>query len=389
MSKSYIDFVKAGGGIIVDTRTAQNPKEGKDFPVSCTMITANDYIIGNAKKMEAKGDNKYIHVEEKDGYAVIRGVPYRSRKKTGVDANGKALYEQNPVSVSSAFFSHNAVICDDKSRDHLKELKQGIFSNLKGNKKWETNLALVLPVAEIPEYRPVEAITEEKETVPTIMVGGAFFMEDKDYDDFCDRLEKMGNKVIRQKTGNDHTFEEYSRFMEDVEIDFMSAKDPNLQAYNPMKEVVEKIDRTLAENGYPVPDMVIIPDKAKEAAEKKVYNGVSILENERKYYYRAFEGKEKKPQVKSETYEYEVPGKGKVSGSMWQSPAVHNEKLPDLRTVLSEYGKTFTDMADYTAERTVSNTLSKMEKLNSKGSEAPEMEKTVKQEKSVSAGFGL
>ena len=73
---------------------------------------------------------------------------------------------------------------------------------------------------------------------------------------------------------------------------------------------------------------------------------------------------------------------------MWQSPDVHNEKLPDLKTVLSEYGKTFTDMADYTAERTVSNTLSRMEKLNSKGSEAPEMEKTVKQEKSVSDTFG-
>lgn len=391
MDNSYVNFVKAGGCVIVDTKTTQNPQQEKEIPMSCTMMTANKYVVENAKTMEKNGVSKYLHVEDREGYSVIRGVPYRSRRKTGVDDNGKTLYEQNPVSVASALFSHNLCICDEKSKEHLKELKQNISSHLTGKKKWETNLAMVVPVEEIPEYKPVEALTKEKEESMTIMVGGAFFMDDKEYGDFCDKLESMGNKVLRQPVGNNHSFQDYSRFMEDVEVDFMSAKDPNLQEYNPMKEIVDKIDKTIADNGYEVPDMIVIPDKAKEVASKEIYNGVSILENERRYYYKAFEGKEKKPQVKSESYEYydKKDGNKLVKGTIWQSGTVHNEKLPPLDTILAEYKKNYADMANYTAERIFANTLTQMEKAKAGDAPAKTQEKAPEKNVSKSSSFSL
>ena len=367
MNESYKNFVKAGGGILVDTRTTQNPQREKEIPLSCTLITANQYIIENAMKMEKAGDNKYIKVEPKDGFAVIRGLPYHSRKKIGTDEKGKALYENYPASVASAFFSHNLCVCDEKSKEYLKDVKQSISSHLTGQKKWETNLAIMIPVSDIPDYKPVEALMKDEENSPVILVGGAFFLDDKEYGDFCNRLEGMGNKVVRMSTGNNHTFEEYSRFMEDVEIDFMSAKDSGLQEYNPMKEIVEKIDKTIADNDYVTPDMIVIPDKAKEIAEKEIYNGVSILENERRYYSKAFEGKDKKPAIKNETYEYVDKYDKKVKGSIWQSAAVHNEKLPSLDEILSACKAEFVSMSNYSAERIVSNTLDKMTVAAGKG----------------------
>lgn len=369
---SYVDFVRSHGAIMVDTRTTQSP-DGKEIPLSCTLITSDDRTIENALKMKAEGVSKYLKVDVKGDIAVIRGVPYRSRRKVGEDEAGKPLYENNLVSVPNVFFNHDMCICDGKSAEHLRAAKHDLANRLKGKNRWETNLSLVVPLDEIPEYKPVDAILREESSTPTIMVAGAFFMDDKDYKEFCDRLEDMGNKVIRQETGNEHTFEEYSRFMEDVEIDYMSARDPNLQDYNPMKAVVEKIDKALAANGHVVPDMVIIPDKAKEAAETRLYNGRVVLENERRYYSITFnksemaiegarekDAPEPRVSVRNETYEYTDRNGKPAKGSIWQSPSVHNEKLPSLDEVLSGCRQEFASMSNYTAERVVANTIDRM-----------------------------
>lgn len=399
MSNSYIEFIKAGGGIVVDTRVSS--KSGK--PMSCTLMTSNSFIIENAKKMQEEGVNRYVDVKDMDGFSIIRGLPYNDsylsgREEVVVDGEKQTRnkWSDYPVSVRNVFSNHTLCICDSGSAQHLSSaLAKEKKRPWRGKDGWESRFSPMILEEEIPGYKAVDAILRDpaEGKAPTILVGGAFFMDDKDYADFCDRLEKMGNTVVRESTGTAHTFEQYSRFMEENAEEFASGRDQGVADFNPLSEIVDKAEAALASIGNETPDMIVFPDKAKEIAQKEIVNGRQVLENERIYFKRTFAEKAKKPQIRSETYEYTDKATGeKAKGSIWNSPDIHNERLPSVDVILERGREAFADPALQRQDGLYAIDIINKRLSKSRAAVSPaqsEVAKTPKKEHSKADDFGM